>query len=60
MDKGPPELLAKPDEELQSEINELTAKRKELVRQLWNLDSDLVARKEILYQRRIKRGYSSK
>lgn len=52
MNKGSSEHNIKTTEELEVEIREFTSKRKDLIRQIWNIDSELIARKEILYQRR--------
>lgn len=60
MDNGPPELNSLSDDELKAELIELTNKKRELMRRVSDLDTQIIERKEILYKRRVSRGYAER
>lgn len=45
--------------EIESEIDALQARRRELVRQIWNIDSDLISLK-VEKEKRKPKGYDEK
>ena len=50
-------LLELSDMELNSEVEEIRREKRRLVNLIWDLDSDIILRTEIVRARRERRGY---